>query len=200
MTNVNARFALLQEVARRSSHHRSTAELFGRAQGLIALGSVLVPMVRAQSDAWRDRVAEMTLAQWFELLASQRAYDRFSNGSLSRSAIALGLALGEVSESGQLSVKVSSPKPIKSDGVTDALVTRLKGVSSAPSDALSIDLAAWIDSLGETALAGADVMISEQAVVFACQWVEAFAQAEIETVVDGSVWPAILARLNGSDA
>jgi hypothetical protein len=142
----------------------------------------------------------MTLAQWFELLASQRAYDRFSNGSLSRSAIALGLALGEVSESGQLSVKVSSPKPIKSDGVTDALVTRLKGVSSAPSDALSIDLAAWIDSLGETALAGADVMISEQAVVFACQWVEAFAQAEIETVVDGSVWPAILARLNGSDA
>ena len=200
MTNVNARFALLQEVERQSSHHQSTAEIFGRAQGLIALGSVLVPMVQAQSDAWRDRVAGMTLAQWFDLFATQRAYDRFKNGCLSRSAVALGLVLGDVCVSGQLSVKINPPKPIKSHGVTDALVARLKGISSAPSDALSIDLAAWIDSSGEVALAGADVMISEQAVALACQWVEAFAQAETETVVDGSVWPAILARLNGSDA
>ena len=122
------------------------------------------------------------------------------NGGLSRGAIALGLVLGDLCQLGSLEVQFVEPRPTKSVGVMSALVTRLKGMSSAPADTLSLDMTAWLDSQDEQVFGQPEVKISEQAVDLACQWVKAFTQAELETVVDGSVWPAILAQLNGSDA
>ena len=195
-TTVNGRFALLQEVRRRCSGQGYAAECFGRSLGVIALGSVLVPMVGSQSPAWRQRVQTMTLSDWFALLVTDQAYDRFRYGSLARNAVALGLVIGDQSSAGDVDVVVEAIRPPKSDGVVQALWSRLKGMNQAPEDALIDDFGAWIDGQGERAVAGAKVKIAEQSLDHVCQWVDALNNSEMDSVVDGTVWSAILAQLD----
>jgi len=193
---VNSRFALLQEVQRRCGHGGYLSECFGRSFGLVALGSVLVPMIGSQSSAWEQRIAGMTLLDWFELLAHDHAYDRFKYGALARSALALGLVIGDQSKRGGMAVVVEAVRPPKAEGVTQAVWSRLKGMNNAPKDPLVADFSGWVDGQGENALAGATVKISEQSVEHVCQWVDAVNDSELDAVVDGSVWSAIMAQLN----
>ena len=195
-TTVNGRFALLQEVQRHIPDYGYTAECFGRSLGVVALGSVLVPLISSQSPDWHQRSQEMTLADWFALLVTDQAYDRFRYGALARNSIALGLLIGDQSEKGDLSVVVEAIRPPKSDGVVQALWSRLKGMSNAPKDALVDDFGAWIDGQGKQAVAGAKVKISEQSLRYVCQWVDALNNSEMDSVVDGSVWSTILAQLD----
>ena len=195
-TTVNGRFALLQEVQRQAPDSGYTAECFGRCLGVIALGSVLVPMISSQSPEWHRRSQEMTLADWFALLVTDQAYDRFRYGALARNSIALGLVIGDQSETGDVSVVVEAIRPPKSDGVVQALWSRLKGMSKAPRGALVDDFGAWIDGQGEKAVAGAKVKISEQSLHSVCQWIDALNNSDMDSVVDGSVWSAILAQLD----
>ncbi len=194
--NVNSRFALLQEVQRCCAEQGYSAECFGRSLGVVALGTVLVPMISSQSPAWNRRVQEMTLADWFALLVTDQAYDRFRYGALARNSIALGLVIGDQSSAGDLGVVVEAVRPPKSDGVVQALWSRLKGINNSPEDVLVDDVGAWIDGQGKKAVAGAKVKISEQSLQHVCQWVDVLNNSEMDSVVDGTVWSTILAQLD----
>jgi len=198
ITEVYGRLALLKEVRIRCAESSFARECFGRCLGVVALGSVLVPMINSQSPAWNQRIEQMTLRDWFELLAVDRAYDRFRYGALARNSLALGLLIGDRSSSGAVSVELDALRPTKAEGLYQAMWSRIKGMNNAPKDALADDFGAWLNGLSDQAIAGAKVKISEQSLLDVCQWVEALNGAPKETVVDGTVWSILVNRLDAA--
>ena len=198
IATVSNRFALVQEVQRRCADTGFARELFGRSLGVVHLGCVLVPMIGSQSPAWHQRVAEMTLADWFSLLVTDRTYDRFKFGALARASLAMGLVIGDQIAEADLGVVLEAVRPTTADGVVEAVWSRIKGMSDAPQDPLVSDFGAWIDGQGAKAFAGSKVKISEQSLVYVCQWVDALNKAEAYSVVDGTAWSAILAQLDAA--
>lgn len=198
-TAVYDRLALLKAVRIRCAELPYARECFGRCLGVVALGSVLGPMISSQSPAWNERIEQMTLRDWFELLAVDQAYDRFRYGALARNSLALGLLIGDRSTSGAMSVELDALRPTKAEGLYRSMWGRIKGMKNAPKDALADDFGAWLSGMSDKSIAGAKVKISEQSLFDVCQWVRALADAPKDMVVDGTVWSILINRLDAAE-
>ena len=167
MSRVNQRLAVLQQLVQHADLGPRLTEAWSRAEGLCALGAVLVPLSEASSASWHEFLSASDPAYLVKSLSEPRLDDRFWWGALARSAFTLGLTAGFLPDRGDedgVSTLVRPVRHSRKPGAMESLLLRLNGLEGAPGTLTLVDLEAWMGALGEDAMVGVSVQVSEQAV------------------------------------